>query len=98
MSKQENNTLFSRGWLIPLSLLAGTACAGGAASLFLIRYSLKKKAISVALASFLFEAVFLGFILFWSVKWYWAAITVYAVHACTGLVLLGLVRAWSKEE
>ncbi|HUI90690.1 MAG TPA: C39 family peptidase [Chitinivibrionales bacterium] len=97
MSKQENNTLFSRGWLIPLSLLAGTACAGGAASLFLIRYSLKKKAISVALASFLFEAVFLGFILFWSVKWYWAAITVYAVHACTGLALLGLVRAWSKE-
>jgi tetratricopeptide (TPR) repeat protein len=98
MSKQENNNLFNRGWLIPLSILGGTAGAGGAASLFLFRCSTKKKALLVALASFLFEAVFLGLILFWSVKWYWAALTVYSVHACSGIALLTIVRAWCGEE
>jgi tetratricopeptide (TPR) repeat protein len=97
MSKQENNKLFNQGWLIPLALLAGTAGAGGAASLFLFRCSLKKKGLLVAFASFLFEAVFLGLILFWSVKWYWAACTVYTVHACTGIALLALVRTWCQD-
>jgi tetratricopeptide (TPR) repeat protein len=94
MNTQENNRLFHPGWIVPVALLSGAACAGGCAFFFLSRCSGKARAWLVASGSLLVEALILWWALVWPVKWYWTALAVYSVHAVAGILLYTAVRAW----